>query len=157
MAFFDELSKKAQAYAGVAVEKARDLADTASEKARAAADSAKISMAISTEQREMEKNYRAIGEWFVSEYEGEIPDAVKDVVAAVFGLKEKIAELEASSPRRRMRPRTSSRSSPWPRPRRPARLWREVRQQVLPRVRRADGRILRQQKGEESGALLSFC
>ena len=80
MAFFDELSKKAQAYAGVAVEKARDLADTASEKARAAADSAKISMAISTEQREMEKNYRAIGEWFVSEYEGEIPDAVKDVV-----------------------------------------------------------------------------
>ena len=37
MAFFDELSKKAQAYAGVAVEKARDLADTASEKAKAAA------------------------------------------------------------------------------------------------------------------------
>ena len=35
MAFFDELSKKAQAYAGVAVETARDLADTASEKARA--------------------------------------------------------------------------------------------------------------------------
>lgn len=96
MAFFDELSKKAQAYAGVAVEKARDLADTASEKARAAADSAKISMAISTEQREMEKNYRAIGEWFVSEYEGEIPDAVKDVVAAVLASKEKIAELEAS-------------------------------------------------------------
>ena len=96
MAFFDELSKKAQAYAGVAVEKARDLADTASEKARAAADSAKISMAISTEQREMEKNYRAIGEWFVSEYEGEIPDAVKDVVAAVLASKEKIAELEAA-------------------------------------------------------------
>ena len=96
MAFFDELSKKAQAYAGVAVEKARDLADTASEKARAAADSAKISMAISTEQREMEKNYRAIGEWFVSEYEGEIPDAVKDVVAAVLASKEKIAQLEAA-------------------------------------------------------------
>ena len=96
MAFFDELSKKAQAYAGVAVEKARDLADTASEKARAAADSAKISMAISTEQREMEKNYRAIGEWFVSEYEGEIPDAVKDVVAAVLASKEKIARLEAA-------------------------------------------------------------
>ena len=100
MAFFDELSKKAQAYAGVAVEKARDLADTASEKARAAADSAKISMAISTEQREMEKNYRAIGEWFVSEYEGEIPDAVKDVVAAVLASKEKIAELEASKPKK---------------------------------------------------------
>ena len=104
MAFFDELSKKAQAYAGVAVEKARDLADTASEKARAAADSAKISMAISTEQREMEKNYRAIGEWFVSEYEGEIPDAVKDVVAAVLASKEKIAELEASKPKKENAP-----------------------------------------------------
>ena len=100
MAFFDELSKKAQAYAGVAVEKARDLADTASEKARAAADSAKISMAISTEQREMEKNYRAIGEWFVSECEGEIPDAVKDVLAS----KEKIAELEASKPKKENAP-----------------------------------------------------
>ena len=97
MAFFDELSKKAQAYAGVAVEKARDLADTASEKARAAADSAKISMAISTEQREMEKNYRAIGEWFVSEYEGEIPDAV-------LASKEKIAELEASKPKKENAP-----------------------------------------------------
>ena len=57
-------------------------------------------MAISTEQREMEKNYRAIGEWFVSEYEGEIPDAVKDVVAAVLASKEKIAELEASKPKK---------------------------------------------------------
>ena len=96
MAFFDELSKKAQAYAGVAVEKARDLADTASEKARAAADSAKISMAISTEQREMEKNYRAIGERLVSEYEGEIPAAVRDLVEAVVASKAKIAELEAA-------------------------------------------------------------
>ena len=88
----------------MAVEKARDLADTASEKAKAAADSAKISMAISTEQREMEKNYRAIGEWFVSEYEGEIPDAVKDVVAAVLASKEKIAELEASKPKKEDEP-----------------------------------------------------
>ena len=48
----------------------------------------------------MEKNYRAIGEWFVSEYEGEIPDAVKDVVAAVLASKEKIAELEASKPKK---------------------------------------------------------
>ena len=43
----------------------------------------------------VEKNYRAIGEWFVSEYEGEIPDAVKDVVAAVNASKARIAELEA--------------------------------------------------------------
>ena len=31
MSFFDELGKKAQAYAGVAVDKAKDLAGTASE------------------------------------------------------------------------------------------------------------------------------
>lgn len=96
MAFFEELGKKAQAVAGVAAEKAKDLAGVASEKAKSVSDSAKASMEIISEQREMEKNYRAIGEWFVSEYEGEVPDAVKDVVAAVNASKEKIAHLEAS-------------------------------------------------------------
>lgn len=96
MAFFEELGKKAQAVAGVAAEKAKDLAGVASEKAKSVSDSAKASMEIISEQREMEKNYRAIGEWFVSEYEGEVPDAVKDVVAAVNASKEKIAQLEAS-------------------------------------------------------------
>ena len=76
MAFFEELGKKAQAVAGVAAEKAKDLAGVASEKAKSVSDSAKASMEIISEQREMEKNYRAIGEWFVSEYEGEIPDAM---------------------------------------------------------------------------------
>ena len=52
-------------------------------------------MAILSEQRELEKNYRAIGEWFISEYTGEIPDAVKDVVAAVNASKAHIAEMEA--------------------------------------------------------------
>ena len=98
MAFFEELGKKAQAVAGVAAEKAKDLAGVASEKAKSVSDSAKASMEIISEQREMEKNYRAIGEWFVSEYEGEIPDAVKDVVAAVNASKVRIAELEASKP-----------------------------------------------------------
>ncbi len=98
MAFFDELTKKAQAYAGVAVDKAKDLAEAASDKAKAAADVAKTNMAVMVEQREIEKNYKAIGEWFVSEYQGEIPDAVKDVVAAVNASKAKIAELEAAKP-----------------------------------------------------------
>ena len=100
MAFFEELGKKAQAVAGVAAEKAKDLAGVASEKAKSVSDSAKASMEIISEQREMEKNYRAIGEWFVSEYEGEVPDAVKDVVAAVNASKERIAQLEASKPRK---------------------------------------------------------
>ena len=98
MAFFDELTKKAQAYAGVAVDKAKGLAEVASDKAKAAADVAKTNMAIMVEQREIEKNYKAIGEWFVSEFQGEIPDAVKDVVAAVNASKAKIAELEAAKP-----------------------------------------------------------
>lgn len=96
MAFFDELTKKAQLVAGAAAEKAKDLAETATEKAKAATDAAKVNMEILSEQREIEKNYRAIGEWFVSEFQGEVPDVVKDVVAAVNASKEKIAQLEAS-------------------------------------------------------------
>lgn len=96
MAFFDELTKKAQLVAGAAAEKAKDLAETATEKAKTATDAAKVNMEILSEQREIEKNYRAIGEWFVSEFQGEVPDAVKDVVAAVNASKEKIAQLEAS-------------------------------------------------------------
>ena len=89
------LGKKAQEYAGVAVDKARDLAEAAADKAKSATDAAKLNMAILTEQRELEKNYRAIGEWFISEYTGETPDAVKDVVAAVNASKARIAEMEA--------------------------------------------------------------
>ena len=96
MAFFDNLGKKAQAVAEVVAEKAKDAAEIVSEKAKYVTDSAKLSVEIMTEQREMDKNYKAIGEWFVSEYAGEIPDAVKDVVAAVNASKARIAELEAA-------------------------------------------------------------
>ena len=91
MAFFDKLKDMAE----VVAEKAKDAAEVVSEKAKDVGEAAKINMEILSEQREMEKNYRAIGEWFVSEYEGEIPDAVKDVVAAVNACKTRIAELEA--------------------------------------------------------------
>ena len=96
MAFFDELTKKPKLVPCAPAEKAKDLAETATEKAKAATDAAKVNMEILSEQREIEKNYRAIGEWFVSEFQGEVPDAVKDVVAAVNASKEKIAQLEAS-------------------------------------------------------------
>ena len=96
MPFSEDLTKKAQQVAGAAAEKAKDLAGTATEMAKAAIDTAKMNMEILSEQREIEKNYRAIGEWFVSEFQGEVPDAVKDVVAAVSASKEKIAHLEAS-------------------------------------------------------------
>ena len=96
MPFSEDLTKKAQQVAGAAAEKAKDLAGTATEMAKAAIDTAKMNMEILSEQREIEKNYRAIGEWFVSEFQGEVPDAVKDGVAAVNASKEKIAHLEAS-------------------------------------------------------------
>ena len=96
MPFSEDLTKKAQQVACAAAEKAKDLAGTATEMAKAAIDTAKMNMEILSEQREIEKNYRAIGEWFVSEFQGEVPDAVKDVVAAVNASKEKIAHLEAS-------------------------------------------------------------
>ena len=94
MAFFDELSKKVKDVAAVAADTAKDAAD----KAKDAAEVAKINVAIAGEQREMDKTFRAIGEWFVNEYEGEIPDAVRDLVEAVAAGKAKIAELEASKP-----------------------------------------------------------
>lgn len=98
MSILNDLSKKAQEYAGIAVDKAKDIAEVAADKAQTLSESAKVNMAILSEQRELDKNYRAIGEWFVSEYEGEIPDAVKDVVAAVNASKARIAELEATKP-----------------------------------------------------------
>lgn len=88
MAFnFDELTRKA-----------KDVANKAADRTKDAAELVKLNVAISGEQKEIDKNYRAIGEWFVSEYEGEIPDAVRDLVEAVNASKAKIAELEASKP-----------------------------------------------------------
>lgn len=89
MAFFDDLSKKA-----------RDVASVASEKARNAAELAKINVAIAGEEREIDKNYRTIGEWFVTEYQGETPEAIKNLVDAVAASKQKIAEMEASKPKK---------------------------------------------------------
>ena len=92
----NNLGKKAQEYAGVAVDKARDLAEVAADKAKNATDTAKLNMAILTEQRELEKNYRAIGEWYVSTLEGDAPEAVADIVAAIKASQKKLAAYEAA-------------------------------------------------------------
>ena len=94
MAFLDDLSKKAKDLAAAAGE----FAVAAGEKAKDATEVARINVAIASEQRDIDKNYRNIGEWFVNEYSGEIPEAVKDLVEAVAASKAKIAELEASKP-----------------------------------------------------------
>lgn len=85
MSFFDELTQKAKAAAA-----------TASVMAKEAADSAKISAAIISEKRELDKSYRAIGQWYVSEAGEEIPEGIADVVAAARASLEKIAALQAS-------------------------------------------------------------
>ncbi len=109
MAFFDNFAEKAKKFgsaaaektkdfAAVATEKTKDFAATATEKTKDAADNVKISAAIAAEKREIEKNYRAIGEWYVNENVGEVPAGIADVVEAVRASFEKIAELEASRP-----------------------------------------------------------
>ena len=96
MSFLENVAEKAKQYANIAADKAKDVASAAADKARDMKETAQLTMAIKTEQREMDKNYRAIGQWFVSEYEGEIPDAVKDVVAAIEASKAKVEEMEAT-------------------------------------------------------------
>lgn len=77
-------------------EKARKAAVYASETAKAVAETAKINVQIANEQHNMDKNYKAIGEWFVAEYQGEYPEAIRDMVAAIAESKAKIAELQAA-------------------------------------------------------------
>ena len=94
MAFFEELSRKAKDMAAVAADKAKDVAAVAADKARETTEKTKISVAIAGEQREIEKNYRMIGEWFINEYDGELPEAVQELADAVAASKTRIAELE---------------------------------------------------------------
>ena len=96
MAFFEGLGEKAKKYANIAAEKAEDVAELAADKAKDVKETAQARLAIKAEEREMEKNYCAIGQWFCAEYTGDMPDAVKDVVAAIEASRAKIAELEAS-------------------------------------------------------------
>ena len=79
-------------------EKAKGVVAAATDKAKDVASVTKINVAIAGEQKEIDKNCLEIGKWFVSDYDGEIPDGVKDLVDAVNASKAKIAELEASKP-----------------------------------------------------------
>ena len=98
MAFWEDFSKKVKDVAAVTGEKAKDVAAAASEKAKETAELTKINIAIAGEQRDIDKNYRTIGEWFATEFQGEIPEEVKPLLDAVKASKAKIAELEASKP-----------------------------------------------------------
>ena len=82
MSYFEEMTQRAKAAVSTAAGKAREVAD-----------SAKISAAIIAEKRELDKSYRALGQWYAC---GEVPAAVADIMAAVRASQEKIAELQAS-------------------------------------------------------------
>ena len=84
MSFFENFTEKAKLYANIAAEKAKDVAEVAADKAKDVKETAQLTLAIRSEQRELDKNFRAIGQWFASEYQGETPDAIK------------IAEMEAA-------------------------------------------------------------
>ena len=96
MAFFENLSKKVQDVAFAAAEKGKEVAAVASEKAQDAADTVKTNVAIASEQRSIEKNYRAIGEWYVSGLGDEVPAPIADIVKAIRQSQEKIAGLQKS-------------------------------------------------------------
>lgn len=94
MATFNDFAQKARDVAGSAWDKARDVADFAVDKARDVKNLAKLNLEISSEQRDLDKNYRSIGQWYVSEFRGEAPDAIRDVLAAIQQNKAKLADLE---------------------------------------------------------------
>ena len=76
-------------------EKARAAAVYAGEKAKSAAETAKLNVLIVNEQHNMDKSYKAIGEWFVAEHKDECPDAIRDMVEAIKASQAKIAEYQA--------------------------------------------------------------
>jgi len=96
MADFNALFQKAQNLAEGALGKTREVAGAAVDKTRETAARAKVNVEIAGEERKIEKNYRAIGEWFVNEYEGELPEGVRDLAGAIAAARERIEELKAS-------------------------------------------------------------
>lgn len=96
MASFDDFSRKVQDAAFAAGEKAQQVAAVVGEKARDVADRAKTEYEMAAERRSMDKNYRAIGEWYLSTLDGDAPEAVADVVAAIRASQEKLAAYETA-------------------------------------------------------------
>ena len=88
--------------------KAKDSASAAIDRAREAAENLRVNIAIAGEQKNIDKNCVAIGLWYVSDYEGEIPEGVKELVDAVKASKAKIAELEATKTARAEPPAAAS-------------------------------------------------
>ena len=96
MACLEEFPERAKEIATTATEKAREIADVAAEKAREAVDSARLAAAAAAEQRALDKSCKAIGEWYLSQMEGDAPEEIADVIAAARASQEKLEELKAA-------------------------------------------------------------
>lgn len=87
--------EKAEAIKAAAGEKAGALKDFAGERAGAIRDTAVHNVTVVSERRELDRNYRAIGEWYVATYGDDAPEAVADIVNAIRASRAKLAELRA--------------------------------------------------------------
>jgi hypothetical protein len=125
MAFFDDLSKKARGR--------RQRRQRKGEGARL--NWQRSTWRLPAKQREIDKNYRTIGEWFVTEYQGEIPAPIKDLVDAVAASKAEDCRDGGQQAQEGRGRGGRSRLQPEEMPH----LRRRVRQQVLPPVRRTHG------------------
>lgn len=84
MAFFDNLGKKMSQVAQTAVEKSKDLAENA-----------KINLAIAAEEREIEKAYKHIGEWYFNNYGDNCDPSQAETTAKIKASLVKIEEFRA--------------------------------------------------------------
>ncbi len=96
MEILEELTQKAMDVAATASGIAKDAAGAATKKAKELADTARLTTQIVTEKRELGKLYRTIGRWYVSEHQGEPPEAVAGAVAAAKAGIGRIEELTAA-------------------------------------------------------------
>ena len=96
MAFLEDFPEKAKEFAGTASEKAKEIADAAVVKAKEAADTARLTAAILSEQRALDKSLKTMGEWYLSELEEDAPETIADVVAAARASQKKLSELRAA-------------------------------------------------------------
>ncbi|SMC57768.1 zinc ribbon domain-containing protein [Papillibacter cinnamivorans] len=84
MAFLDNFGKKMSQVAQTAMEKSKDLAENA-----------KLNLAIAAEEREIEKAYKQMGEWYFNNYGDNCDPSQAETTAKIKASLAKIEELRA--------------------------------------------------------------
>ena len=99
MAFLDDLGKKISNAAQTTVQKSKDLAD-----------SAKNSMAISAEEKEINRLYQELGAWYYKAHKDDAEEQASSLVGAITQSMNKIESLRAEMEKERS-PKTVIESS----------------------------------------------